>query len=487
MSWVSSDISEFEREKALAIQEPERGQQAGQEAKENAKARTAAPEAQLATSDKLIREQAERLVHLHEELDQARSRETEAAQRIALLEREKAEILAVLDSIKRSVAWKLVKRYRKAKNRFLPPGTLPRRLYDRLLTRVKNSGASSKFESVSQPAPQASGMGMSVVPSNSVSVERPLRTEQLPVCSIVIPVFNRGVFTKACLLAIEKSVRPEQLPYEVIVVDNGSIDETPSLLNAWARSRANARVVSMGQNFGFARACNEGARLAHGQYLVFLNNDTLPTPGWLERMVCLAQSETQVGIVGSKLLYPDGRIQHVGVVFDENKNPKHIYSGFPADIPSAKISREYQAVTGACLLVGSQLYQAAGGMDESYQNSYEETDLCMKIRVRGYRVLVCADSVVYHFEGISEGRRAVDFRNSALFKARWQDQIECDEDRWYGLNNLRKESTAFEAHEGYSAKQESLLEDLWRRVYSCELSRCEFSSCSKVPGPALDA
>jgi GT2 family glycosyltransferase len=277
------------------------------------------------------------------------------------------------------------------------------------------------------------------------------------------------------LLAIEKSVRPEQLPYEVIVVDNGSTDETPYLLNAWARSRANARVVSMGQNLGFARACNEGARLAHGQYLVFLNNDTLPTPGWLERMVCLAQSETQVGIVGSKLLYPDDRIQHVGVVFDENKNPRHIYMGFPAAIPPARISREYQAVTGACLLMRSDLYQAVDGMDESYQNSYEETDLCMKVRARGYRVFVCADSVVYHFAGITEGRRASDFRNSALFKARWENSVQCDADRWHALDNRSgDELTELEEPEEYNSRLESLLEELWKRVYLCELPPIEF-------------
>src|SRR5262249_54966569 len=144
----------------------------------------------------------------------------------------------------------------------------------------------------------------------------------------------------------------------------------------------------------FARACNQGARLARGQYVVLLNNDTLPTPGWLEKMVRLAANEAQVGIVGSKLLYPNGRIQHIGVVFDENKNPRHVYRGFSPNIPPARISREYQAVTGACLLVARKLYQAVDGMDESYRNSYEETDLCMKVRARGYRVLVCADSVV---------------------------------------------------------------------------------------------
>jgi GT2 family glycosyltransferase len=213
--------------------------------------------------------------------------------------------------------------------------------------------------------------------------------------------------------------------------------------------------------------------------MVFVNNNTLPTPGWLEKMLALAGKEPRVGIVGSKLLFPDGRIQHMGVVFDECKNPKHIYRGFPADIPPAGISREYQAVTGACLLVVRDLYRSVGGMDESYKNSFEDIDLCLKVRGRGYRVFVCADSVLYHFESLTEGRHTADFRNAALFKARCGNGIECDANRWYTLDNLRDEVTEFEAPEGYDPMQEPLLEDLWKRVYSCA-----FPNGSLAPGRA---
>jgi len=255
----------------------------------------------------------------------------------------------------------------------------------------------------------------------------------------------------------------------VIVVDNGSTDGTSDLLSSWSGSRSNARVVSLGRNLGFARACNEGARLARGHYLVFLNNDTLPTPGWLEKMLGLAEAEPRVGIIGSKLLYPDGRIQHIGVVFGEDKTPNHIYRGFSSKIRPARISREYQAVSGACLLVRRDLYELVGGMDERYQNSYEDADLCLKIRARGYRVLVCADSVVYHFESMSEGRRIQDFRNSALFKARWEDKIEFDMDRWHDLDQLKRELTDFEPHEGFDPGQVRSLGALWKRIYSCDM------------------
>ncbi len=298
---------------------------------------------------------------------------------------------------------------------------------------------------------------------------KPSRTSRgaLPACSIIIPVFGRSKFTKACLLAIERSVSAEEVPFEIIVVDNGSTDETPDLLSSLSSSRTNVRVVRFRENLGFARACNEGARLARGHYLIFLNNDALPTPGWLEKMAGLARTDLGIGIVGCKLLYPNGRIQHVGIAFDQNKNPRHIYRGFSADIPPATVCRDYQAVTGACLLMERELYWSIGGMDEAFKNSYEDVDLCLKVRSRGYRVVVCTNSVVYHFEGMSEGRCASDFRNLALFKARWDKHIDCDDDRWNTLDKIREGSNEFETHRGYDTVQEHRLEDLWERVYSC--------------------
>ena len=289
-------------------------------------------------------------------------------------------------------------------------------------------------------------------------------------------MLNRSVFTKACLLAIEKSISADKVSYEVIVVDDGSTDDTARLLAAWSQSRTNARVLRMRKNSGFAHACNEGARVARGRYLVLLNNDTLPTPGWLDSMLELATSEDQVGIVGSKLLFPDGRIQHVGVAFDEGKNPGHIYRGFPSDMWPAKLTREYQAVTAACLLIDRNLYGSVGGLDEAYENSYEDIDLCLKVRALGRRVLVCAGSTVYHFESISENRHARDFRNRALLKNRWASVIRPDLKSWYAGDGISEHSSQFESGETCDSEQERSLKDLWRRVYLESLPQQEFIS-----------
>jgi GT2 family glycosyltransferase len=546
--------------------------------------------ADLAAKNELVREQAEKIAQLQHELSEAQARDRRSARNIDLLEREKKEISSVLESMKGSVGWKLVRSFRRAKNRLLPLGTRRRRWYDKSLVRLKNPPPRSESRTDAPPAPQRSGAEVSppgdgfyrarlvllsvptvvdagqtgtvrveltnlspsrwltgksqidtqgrvalsyhwydssggrllwegehtclprdLEPENSVTVDirvfapfapgaytlqiallqedvarfsergsvslktavqvkpSPVRLPQLPSCSIVIPVFDRAAFTRACLLAIERSVPANTVQFEVIVVDNGSTDGTPGILDAWSSSRAHARLVSLGRNLGFARACNEGVKLARGDYLVLLNNDTLPTPGWLESMLRLAEDEPQAGIVGSKLLYPDGRIQHLGVAFGEDKSPRHIYRGYSSNIRPAKLSREYQAVTAACLLMKKEIYSMVGGLDEGYLNSYEDADLCLKVRARGYRVLVCADSIVYHFEGTSEGRLAHDVRNAALFKSRWEDKIEVDLDRWYSLDHFGKETSEFEPHEGYDPRKDKQLRTLWKRIYSCDI------------------
>ena len=422
----------------------------------------------------LFLEQRRLIADLQKEVEAANERSEEALRKLDLLAREKAEIEAAMDRMHRSTGWRFVTRFRKLKSRFLPPGSRRRRLYDRAMIRF----ATSTRSNVAKPEdlPQPLGRVVSAAPFT-----QSLRAE-VPYCSIIIPVRNRSLFTKACLLAIEKSVPAEKLPHEVIVVDDGSTDDTPMLLSAWCLSRVNARVLRMRQNSGFARACNEGARVARGRYIVLLNNDTLPTPGWLEKMLELAAGEPQVGIVGSKLLFPDGRIQHIGVAFDEGKNPGHIYRGFPADIRPAKVSREYQAVTGACLLVDRDLFWSVGGLDETYENSYEDVDLCLKLRARGCRILVCADSTLYHFESMSENRHVHDFRNRALLKTRWGNNILCDMKGWYTQDGLPEESTQFETQRPYSSEQESCLEDLWRKVYRGPFPEEELSLVSSGLG-----
>ncbi|MCP9473511.1 MAG: glycosyltransferase family 2 protein, partial [Nitrospira sp.] len=176
-------------------------------------------------------------------------------------------------------------------------------------------------------------------------------------CSIIIPVYNNLELTKQCLTALASATTG--VDYEVILVDNGSTDETAAFLQTL---QGDVRIIRNDENRGFAKACNQGAKAARGKYLVFLNNDTIPQPNWLGPLVQEVEEHPEVGVVGSKLLYPDGTIQHAGVVFmRESPIPYHIYQKMPADSPAVSKRREFQAVTAACLLIRRDLFEAVGG------------------------------------------------------------------------------------------------------------------------------
>ena len=245
--------------------------------------------------------------------------------------------------------------------------------------------------------------------------------------SIIIPVFNQLKFTKQCFDALYK-VTPNEL-FELIVVNNGSNDGTREFLDDFAKKHFNVEVIHNQENLGFAKACNQGARIAEGKYLVFLNNDTIPLYGWLEEMLKVIENEKRVGVVGSKLLFPNDTIQHAGVGIADYPlpiSPFHIYYKKPTDYPKANIKRDYQAVTAACMLIPKELFDKLGGFDEGFLNGYEDVDLCFRVREAGYRVVYTPKSVLYHFESVSEGRFKAVKANEERLQQKWAGKIKAD-------------------------------------------------------------
>lgn len=251
--------------------------------------------------------------------------------------------------------------------------------------------------------------------------------------SIIIPVFNKVEYTLRCLQALEANT-PKELQYEVIIIDNGSTDATPELL---ASLEGDVTVVRNDRNLGFARACNQGARVARGDYLVFLNNDTEPQPGWLNALLARALDE-KTGIVGAKLLFPDGKIQHAGVAIANDLTagvdltPYHMYSRAPGDLDAANRPKDLQAVTGACMLVMKPLFDVVGGFNEAYYNGYEDIDLCFRVRSLGYRVVYEPKSTLVHHESVSGPERFKKVQdNVVLLNAYWSSKIKPDEQDIY--------------------------------------------------------
>lgn len=243
--------------------------------------------------------------------------------------------------------------------------------------------------------------------------------------SIVIPVLDEEFLTRVCLVSLERADLGDA---EIIVVDNGSTDATPTMLAEWSAGGPGRIVVRSDTNLGFGRGCNLGAERASGQVVVFLNNDTFVLRDWLSELL-RPFSDPAVWVTGSRLLYPNGRVQHAGVVFIED-GPGHAFGGLPGDLPLVLENREYQAVTGASLAIRREVFQRFGGFDTAYRNSYEDIDLCLKVREAGGRILYVASSVAYHWESMSKGRlSANDLRNKEVFLERWRGRYEPDYER----------------------------------------------------------
>jgi GT2 family glycosyltransferase/Flp pilus assembly protein TadD len=243
--------------------------------------------------------------------------------------------------------------------------------------------------------------------------------------SIIIPVFNRLEFTEKCLAALSRTT-PEG-SYELIVVDNGSTDGTADFLK---KQNMISHVVTNPTNLGFAKACNQGAEAAHGDYLLFLNNDTEPQAGWLDSLIRTIHPNPAIGAAGSKLLYPDGTIQHAGVVLVDDKKTgdplvgKHIYRGNKPDLPEANIPFCYQALTAASLLVRRSAFVDAGGFDENYWNGYEDIDLCLRLGEMGHLIVYTPQSVLIHHESKSGPERfARAGHNIRLLHQKWLGKI----------------------------------------------------------------
>jgi GT2 family glycosyltransferase len=248
--------------------------------------------------------------------------------------------------------------------------------------------------------------------------------------SIIIPVLDKLQFTRQCLDRIWRNTG-DSIDYEVIIVDNGSSDGTEEWFKTAEHFGQPIRYHRNPQNLGFAKANNIGATLSQSEFLVFLNNDTLVQPGWLSEMVRVIRSDHSVGIVGIKQLFPyTNIIYHTGVVFASGGIPQHLYPHLDASLPHVNKEREYQAVTGACLMVSRTLFRDCGGFDEAYFNGYEDTDLCIAARQRGRKVVCCTSAFIYHYGQISEGRTAHDQNNAARFATKWGDRVRIDRDHY---------------------------------------------------------
>ncbi|HPF70658.1 MAG TPA: glycosyltransferase [Candidatus Krumholzibacteria bacterium] len=253
----------------------------------------------------------------------------------------------------------------------------------------------------------------------------------MPDVSIVIPVFNKLELTRTCVDSIH--AHGADCTFEIIIVDNGSSDGTGAWLEA-QEAAARVRAVANPDNLGFSRGCNLGASHARGRYVLFLNNDMEVLPGWLDPLVWTLDTDPDVGVVGARLLFPDGTIQHAGVAmidYQDDRPPimggQHKSYRLPHDDPEVMRPQLMQVVTGACLLIRPEVFAAVGGFDEGYWNGNEDVDLCLMAGEAGWNVAYRPESAIIHYESQSGPERfARMVPNIERFNAKWRGRARPD-------------------------------------------------------------
>ena len=250
---------------------------------------------------------------------------------------------------------------------------------------------------------------------------------RLPLVSIVIPAYNQVAYTYACIRSVIDHTDFTETPYEVILADDASTDATAQITN-WIRGLIVART---GGNLGFLRNCNNAAKEARGSFLFFLNNDTKVTDGWLSSLTALMDRDESIGMCGSKLVYPDGRLQEAGgIIWSDGSGWNYGRTDDPAKYCYNYV-RDVDYISGAAILIRMSLWQEIGGFDERYAPAYcEDSDLAFEVRRHGKRVVYQPDSVVIHFEGVSNGTdvngtglKRYQTVNQQTFREKWAEEL----------------------------------------------------------------
>jgi GT2 family glycosyltransferase len=250
-----------------------------------------------------------------------------------------------------------------------------------------------------------------------------------PRISIIIPAMNKWAYTYCCLKFISRL--EDLVSFEVIIVDNGSTDQTKEMLALVT----DISVIRNENNVGFVEACNMGVRASRGEYILFLNNDAMIVNGSLDNMVALMDGDRTIGAVGAKLVYPDGKLQEAGgIIWNDRVHIGLNYGKF--ENPWAyeyNYVREVDYCSGACLLVRKELFVRVGLFDAEFAPAYfEDTNLAFALRSIGYRTLYQPKAIAFHFEGVTagtdvrKGMKQYQEINQKKFCDRWQQVLKME-------------------------------------------------------------
>ncbi|MFM7462110.1 MAG: glycosyltransferase, partial [Burkholderiales bacterium] len=245
-----------------------------------------------------------------------------------------------------------------------------------------------------------------------------------PNVSIVIPVYGQHLMTFTCLRSIAATCADEDI--EVIVIDDCSPEPAAHALSMVS----GVKHIRNNENLGFLKNCNKAGALATGKYLLLLNNDVIVTPGWLKALVGTFAQRENVGMVGAKLIYPDGRLQEAGGIVWRDGSAWNWGRDQDASRPEFNYLREVDYCSGAVLILERAFWNELSGFDERYVPAYyEDTDLAFRVREAGKRVFYQPTAVVVHFEGkssgtdVTQGIKRYQVINQETFVNRWTTKL----------------------------------------------------------------
>lgn len=291
----------------------------------------------------------------------------------------------------------------------------------------------------------AAGATVELLPKGAgfFTVDRPLPSPA-PLVSVIVPTRDRADLLARCVEGVLQGT--DYAPLELIVVDNDSVEPATHALFERLKADPRVRVLPAPGPFNYARINNQAVREARGEILLLLNNDVAMTDrGWLKALVAQA-ARPEVGAVGALLFYEDGRVQHGGVILGVGGDPPvagHLYAGARTTLRSyfghLRLARNVSAVTAACLAMRKAVFEEVGGFDEeNLAVAFNDVDLCLKVRARGYQIIWTPRAAMTHLESASRGpdthgpasqrfAREIDH-----MRRRWGETL--DNDPYYGPN-----------------------------------------------------
>lgn len=272
-----------------------------------------------------------------------------------------------------------------------------------------------------------------------------------PLVTIIIPNKDHIKDLELCLTSIKNKTRYSN--YEVIVVENNSSEQSTFDYYNRIENEMGVEVLYWKGDFNFSEINNFAVKAVQGEYIIFLNNDIeIISENWIQEMLMFCQRK-DVGAVGAKLLYPDGTVQHAGVILGLGGVAGHAHKYFDnSDTGYAYrlvVSQNLSAVTAACMMISKQVFDDIGGFDPQFQVAFNDIDLCMKIREKGYLIVFTPFAQMYHYESKSRGaedteEKIVRFQNETkLFRQRWEEELK-NGDPYYNKNlTLDREDFSF--------------------------------------------